>query len=111
MIVAERAARIAAQAELTDARAEAADARAEAANAQADLTSSEALIAHLKLAIEKLRRELYGTRSERRRARRSLSINGLACTTHSDHGCRILAPAAEERRGGRDARLVASFEC
>ena len=59
MIVAERAARIAAQAELTDARAE-------AANAQADLTSSEALIAHLKLAIEKLRRELYGTRSERK---------------------------------------------
>ena len=30
-----------------------------------DLSSSEALIAHLKLAIEKLRRELYGTRSER----------------------------------------------
>ena len=59
MIVAERAARIAAQAELTDARAE-------AANAQADLTSSEAFIAHLKLAIEKLRRELYGTRSERK---------------------------------------------
>src|SRR6476660_3908852 len=58
MIVAERAARITAQAELSDARAE-------AANAQADLTSSEALIAHLKLAIEKLRRELYGTRSER----------------------------------------------
>src|SRR5260370_20285529 len=36
-----------------------------AASAQADLSSSEALIAHLKLAIEKLRRELYGTRSER----------------------------------------------
>jgi transposase len=73
MIIAERAARLVAQAELTDARAEltdaraeAADARAEAANAQADLTSSEALIAHLKLAIEKLRRELYGTRSERK---------------------------------------------
>src|SRR5215203_2612883 len=48
MIVAESAARIA------------------AAHAQADLTSSEALIAHLKLAIEKLRRELYGTRSERK---------------------------------------------
>src|SRR6476660_5132918 len=59
MIVAERAARITAQAELSDARAE-------AANAQADLTSSEALIAHLKLAIEKLRRELYGSRSERK---------------------------------------------
>src|SRR6188472_4071661 len=59
MIVAERAARITAQAELSDARGE-------AANAQADLTSSEALIAHLKLAIEKLRRELYGTRSGRK---------------------------------------------
>jgi transposase len=66
MIVAERAARLAAESQLTDARAELTDARAEAANAQADLTSSEALIAHLKLAIEKLRRELYGTRSERK---------------------------------------------
>ena len=59
MILAERAARIEAQAKL-------AQARAEAANAQADLTSTEALIAHLKLAIEKLRRELYGSRSERK---------------------------------------------
>jgi transposase len=59
MILAERAARIAMEGKL-------ADARAEAANAQADLTSSEALIAHLKLAIEKLRRELYGSRSERK---------------------------------------------
>ena len=59
MIIAERAARIAAEAKL-------ADACAEAANAKADLTSTEALIAHLKLAIEKLRRELYGSRSERR---------------------------------------------
>src|SRR3954468_12739983 len=66
MIVAERAARLAAESQLTDAPAEAADARAKAANAQADLTSSEALTAHLKLAIEKLRRELYGTRSERK---------------------------------------------
>src|ERR1700688_4445324 len=58
MIIAERHARLTAE-------ANAAVAKAEAANAQADLTSSEALIAHLKLAIEKLRRELYGTRSER----------------------------------------------
>jgi transposase len=58
MIIAERAARLAAETKL-------ADARAEAANAQADLTSTEALIAHLKLAIEKLRRQLYGRRSER----------------------------------------------
>src|SRR5215212_10197600 len=40
--------------------------KAEAANAQADLSSSEALNAHLKLEIEKLRRELYGSRSERK---------------------------------------------
>ena len=54
MILAERAARLAAEAKL-----------AEAANAQAKQSSAEALIAHLKLEIEKLRRTLYGTRSER----------------------------------------------
>jgi len=103
MIVAERAARIAAQAELTDARAEltdaraeltdaraeAADARAEAANAQADLTSSEALIAHLKLAIEKLRRELYGTRSERKARlldQMELELEELEATASEDEG-------------------------
>jgi transposase len=58
MILAERQARLTAE-------VNAAVAKAAAANAQADLSSSEALIAHLKLAIEKLRRELYGTRSER----------------------------------------------
>src|SRR6267154_177485 len=59
MIVAERAARV-------DAEAKLAYARAEAANAQADLSSTEAFISHLKLEIEKLRRQLYGTRSERK---------------------------------------------
>jgi transposase len=54
MIVAERAARLVAETKL-----------AEAANAQAQLSSTEALIAHLKLEIEKLRRTLYGSRSER----------------------------------------------
>ena len=44
MILAERAARLA---------------------AEADRSSGAALIAHLTLQIEKLRRELYGTRSER----------------------------------------------
>ena len=48
MIVAERAARLEAEAELANARAEA------------------ALIAYYKLEIEKLRRQLYGTRSERK---------------------------------------------
>jgi len=59
MILAERNARVMAE-------ADAAVVKAEAANAQADLSSSEALNAHLKLEIEKLRRELYGSRSERK---------------------------------------------
>jgi chromosome segregation ATPase len=57
LIVAERAARVEAEARLVDARAE-------AANVQADLSSTEALISYLKLEIEKLRRQLYGIRSE-----------------------------------------------
>lgn len=59
MILTERAARL-------EAEAVAASAKAEAAGAQADRSSHEALIAHLKLEIEKLRRELYGTSSERK---------------------------------------------
>ncbi|MEI9426017.1 IS66 family transposase [Mesorhizobium sp. Cs1299R1N1] len=45
--------------------ADAANWQAEAANAQAMLSDNEALIAHLELRIEKLKRELYGQRSER----------------------------------------------
>jgi transposase len=60
LLAVERAARI-------DAQAKAASAEAEAARAVANVSSAEALIAHLKLAIEKLRRELYGSRSERGR--------------------------------------------
>ena len=52
MILAERAARM--------------EAEATAARAQAVNSSTDALIAHLKLEIEKLRRQLYGSRSERR---------------------------------------------
>jgi transposase len=52
MILAERAARL--------------EAEAVAATAQADLSSTEALISHLKLEIEKLRRALYGSHSERK---------------------------------------------
>ena len=65
LIMAERAARVKAEARATAACSERDEARAEAANAQADLSSQEALIAHLKLAIEKLRRAIYGSRSER----------------------------------------------
>ncbi len=59
MLLAERVAR-------RQAEALAASAQAEAANAQADLSSTEALISYLKLEIEKLRRQLYGNRSERK---------------------------------------------
>src|SRR5216684_3719781 len=65
MILAERHARLMAEANAAAAATNAAVAKAAAANARADLSISEALLAHLKLAIEKLRRELYGTRSER----------------------------------------------
>jgi transposase len=103
MIVAERAARLAAESQLTDARAEITDARAEAANAQADLTSSEALIGHLKLAIEKLRRELYGTRSERKA--RLLDQMELKLEE-------LEAAASEDERAARAAatETVAAFE-
>jgi transposase len=57
IILAERTARL-------QAEALAASAQAEAASAKADLSSTEALISHLKLEIEKLRRQLYGSRSE-----------------------------------------------
>jgi DNA repair exonuclease SbcCD ATPase subunit len=57
-LLAEREARL-------EAEAVAAAAKAEAARAQARLSSTEALIAYLQLQIEKLKREKYGQRSER----------------------------------------------
>src|SRR3974390_3429430 len=66
MIIAERAAHQAEQAARLDAERQLIDARAAAANARAEASSIEALLAHLKLQIEKLRRELYGHRSERK---------------------------------------------
>jgi hypothetical protein len=58
-LLAEREAEIAAERALRLA------AESEAARATASMSSAEALIAHLRLAIEKMRRELYGARSER----------------------------------------------
>jgi transposase len=46
--------------------AELAQARAEAASARAEASSIEALIAHLRLTIEKLKRDLFGPRNERK---------------------------------------------
>ena len=51
--------------ELVAARASQAAAEAEAAHALAQVSSAEAMIAHYKLTIEKLKRALYGQRSER----------------------------------------------
>src|ERR1700744_1280502 len=65
MIIAERAARVEAEALAARAKAAAVNAEADAANARADLSNTEALISHYKLEIEKLRRQLYGTRSGR----------------------------------------------
>ena len=52
--------------ELAQARAEASNALAEASNARAEASSAEALIAHLRLMIEKLKRDLFGPRNERK---------------------------------------------
>ena len=53
--------------ELVRARdAELAQARAEVSNARAEASSAEALIAHLRLTIEKLKRDLFGPRNERK---------------------------------------------
>jgi transposase len=46
--------------------AELAQARAEAAQARAEATSTEALVVHLRLTIEKLKRDLFGPRNERK---------------------------------------------
>jgi transposase len=59
LILAERAVR-------KESEARAARAEADLTHAQATASSAEALIARLKLEIEKLRRTLYGARSERR---------------------------------------------
>jgi transposase len=46
--------------------AELAQARAEVASARAEASSVEALITHMRLEIEKLKRDLFGTRNERK---------------------------------------------
>jgi transposase len=46
--------------------AELAHARAEVASARAEASSAEALITHMRLEIEKLKRDLFGTRNERK---------------------------------------------
>ncbi len=91
MILAERAARL---------QAEAAAARAQAVN-----SNTEALIAHLKLEIEKLRRELYGSSSERKARlleQMELQLEDLEAAATEDE------IAAEEAAAG--VQTVRSFQ-
>ena len=74
------------------------EARAAAARATASVTSAEALIAHMKLVIEKMRRELYGSRSERGRKildQMELQLEDLeASATEAEIAAEMAAKAA-----------------
>jgi transposase len=95
-IAVERAARLAAE--------------AEAALAAATVSSAEALIAHLRLAIEKMKRELYGARSERGRKlldQMELELEELEATAAQDetaaamtagNGATTIVPTHARRR-------------
>jgi transposase len=94
MIIAERTARL-------EAEAVAASAKAEAANARA----AEALISYLKLEIEKLRRQIYGSRSERKARlleQMELQLEELEATATEDE------LAAE--RAAAQTKTVKSFQ-
>jgi hypothetical protein len=86
-----------------EAQAEAANAQAEAANARAKLSDTTALIAHLELRIEKLKRELYGQRSERTARlveQLELELEDLVAAATEDE---LAAQAAPSRASGRSA--------
>ncbi|WP_439361858.1 IS66 family transposase [Bradyrhizobium sp. DASA03007] len=94
MILAERAARLQAEAVAASAKAEAADAKA-----------AEALISYLKLEIEKLRRQIYGSRSERKARlleQMELELEELEATATEDE-------LAAERAAAK-AQTVQSFQ-
>src|SRR2546430_1671168 len=94
LLAAERIARI-------DAEAKAANAEAAAARAVANVSSAEALITHLKLAIEKMRGELYGSHSERGRKlldQMELELEDLEATAAEDE---IAAEKAAAKTGAR----------
>src|SRR3954452_8486206 len=71
-------------------------AEAVAASARAALSDNEALIAHLELRIEKLKRELYGPRSERTaRLLEQLELEQELVTTASEDELAAQAAAAK----------------
>src|SRR5664279_3485497 len=74
-------------------------AEAVAANARAELSDNEALIAHLELRIEKLKRELYGQRSERTARlieQLELELEELVTTASEDELAAQAAAAKEQ---------------
>src|SRR6201981_142755 len=76
-------------------------AEAVAASARAELSDNEALIAHLELRIEKLKRELYGQRSERTARlleQLELELEELV-TTASEDELAAQAAAAKAQKG------------
>lgn len=84
------------QAERDVAVADAANWQAEAANVQAMLSDNEALIAHLELRIERLKRELYGQRSERTARlieQLELQLEDLATSASEDELAAVAAAA------------------
>lgn len=94
MILAERTARLAAEAKV-----------AEAANAQAQQSSTEALIAYLKLEIEKLRPTFYGVHSERS----ARLIDQLELELEEVEAAATEDELAAERRSGRCRRCANPF--
>ena len=84
----------AAHAMLLSERAARAEAEADAAQAKAVQSSSEALIANLKLEIEKLRRQLFGARSERKTRlldQLELQLEELEAAASEDEGASATA--------------------
>jgi transposase len=95
--------------ELVAARAAQAAAEAEAARALAQVSSAEAMIAHYKLAIEKLRRALYGQRSERGErllGQMELHLEELEATATEDA---LAAQTAASDAAQADGTTVRSF--
>ena len=81
-------------------------AEAEAAAAKAKTSDDEALIAHLKLQIEKMRRELFGSRSERSARlldQLELQLEDLETTASEDE------LAAEQAAAKSKTTMVAAF--
>lgn len=86
---------------------------AEAANVRAELSDNEALIAHLELRIEKLKRELYGQRSERTARlleQLELELEELV-TTASEDELAAAAAAAKTQSANTTIRILAKGKC